>query len=73
MALWNRPSAGVPVSAERPKLSDGGHKAHRLQLRREAAVRCSALILPSKPSVVRVIMEAMGGECIEHPPRNQSY
>src|SRR2546427_6164966 len=29
--------------AERSKLSDGGHEAHRLQPRRPAAVRCSAL------------------------------
>jgi hypothetical protein len=27
---------------QRPKLSDGGHEARRLQLRRPAAVRCSA-------------------------------
>jgi len=27
---------------ERPKLSDGGHEARRLQTERDAAVRCSA-------------------------------
>jgi hypothetical protein len=27
--------------AKRPKLSDGGHEARRLQRRRDAAVRCS--------------------------------
>ena len=40
----------VRTDAERP--SDGGHEAHRLQSRRPAAVRCSALILHSKSSTI---------------------
>jgi len=32
------------------------------------SVRCSALILPSKPSVVFVIIEAMGGKVSTHFP-----
>ena len=38
-ALWI--NLHTRVLAERP--SDGGHEARRLQLRRPAAVRCSAL------------------------------
>jgi hypothetical protein len=36
-------------AAERPKLSDPAHGTPRLQPERDGRVRCSALILPSKP------------------------
>src|SRR5258708_3589035 len=52
VALIHRMRVGTPND---PKLSDGGHEARRLQLRRPAAVRCSAWLGVSVGSGVRTI------------------
>src|SRR5215211_1649086 len=51
--------AGGRVERQRPKLSDGGHEARRLQLRRPATVRCSAWL--------------GGGAVSTVPPRSPSF
>ncbi len=52
-------SDNVLGAAERPKLSDGGHEAHRWQPRRPAAVRCSAWLGRRLPRLFLALQVAL--------------
>src|SRR5207253_2211200 len=68
-AQTNRLHAPLPnkhLSAERPKLSGGGHETRRLQPRRPAAVRCSAWLGLVVITLCASLSEARGKATANH-------